>query len=225
MVKSIPVVAVNEALTKTCSTIATVPAEHDDGLIRAKNVLLAGRTIVVGAMAVWDGAGLRRAGKGAQVIVTEVDRRVRSRPYGRLSVMPLDEAANEADIIITHRRRESRRRQALRGHEGRLHRRQLGHSARDQYPRVVKMSREQRNAAICRGLRISRWPATTVADGRVMNLGLPKASGGGMDMRFANQRVTVTSRTPASSRGRYEVLGTSTRRRSAETGSRRANRR
>ena len=71
-----PVVAVNNALTKQCSTIATVPDNDARRHHRATNVLIAGRTLVVAGYG-WCGRGVasRANGNGAHVIVTEVDPR------------------------------------------------------------------------------------------------------------------------------------------------------
>jgi adenosylhomocysteinase len=74
-----------------------------DGLIRATNVLLAGRTMVVCGYG-WCGRGLaaRASGMGAHVIVTEVDpTRALEALMDGYRVMPLLEAVREADIVIT----------------------------------------------------------------------------------------------------------------------------
>jgi adenosylhomocysteinase len=74
-----------------------------DGVIRATNILLAGRNVVVSGYG-WCGRGVasRARGLGAQVIVTEVN------PLNALEalmdgfqVMPLMEAAKKGDIFIT----------------------------------------------------------------------------------------------------------------------------
>src|SRR5262245_18552164 len=70
-----PVVAVNEALTKHMFDNRYGTGQSTlDGLIRATNVLLAGRTLVVCGYG-WCGKGVasRAHGMGAHVIVTEVD--------------------------------------------------------------------------------------------------------------------------------------------------------
>jgi adenosylhomocysteinase len=74
-----------------------------DGIIRATNVLLAGKTFVVAGYG-WCGRGLasRARGMGSNVIVTEVD------PLPALEavmdgyrVMPMEEAAKIGDIFVT----------------------------------------------------------------------------------------------------------------------------
>ena len=72
-----PVVAVNNALTKHMFDNRYGTGQSTlDGIIRATNVLLAGRTLVVVGYG-WCGRGIasRAAGMGAHVIVTEVDPR------------------------------------------------------------------------------------------------------------------------------------------------------
>jgi adenosylhomocysteinase len=99
-----PVVAVNEALTKHMFDNRYGTGQSTlDGLIRATNVLLAGRTFVVCGYG-WCGRGLasRAQGMGAQVIVTEVDpTRALEALMDGYRVMPLAKAVKEADIIIT----------------------------------------------------------------------------------------------------------------------------
>ncbi|HEY9817305.1 MAG: adenosylhomocysteinase [Synechococcales cyanobacterium K44_A2020_017] len=74
-----------------------------DGIIRATNVLLAGKTIVVAGYG-WCGKGtaLRARGMGANVIVTEIDpvRAIEATMDG-FRVMPMALAASQGDIFIT----------------------------------------------------------------------------------------------------------------------------
>src|SRR6202011_5369664 len=99
-----PVVAVNEALTKHMFDNRYGTGQSTlDGLIRATNVLLAGRTFVVCGYG-WCGRGLasRAHGMGAHVIVTEVEpTRAIEAVMDGYRVMPLAQAARLADIIIT----------------------------------------------------------------------------------------------------------------------------
>jgi adenosylhomocysteinase len=99
-----PVVAVNEALTKHMFDNRYGTGQSTlDGLIRATNVLLAGRTFVVCGYG-WCGRGLasRAHGMGAHVIVTEVDpTRALEALMDGYRVMPLSDACKVADMIIT----------------------------------------------------------------------------------------------------------------------------
>src|ERR687885_620755 len=70
-----PIIAVNEANTKHLFDNRYGTGQSTiDGIIRATNVLLAGKTFVVGGYG-WVGRGvaLRAKGMGAHVVVTEVD--------------------------------------------------------------------------------------------------------------------------------------------------------
>jgi len=99
-----PVVAVNDAMTKHLFDNRYGTGQSTiDGIIRATNVLLAGKTFVVAGYG-WCGRGLamRARGLGANVIVTEVD------PLPALEavmdgfrVMPMSEAARIGDIFVT----------------------------------------------------------------------------------------------------------------------------
>jgi adenosylhomocysteinase len=100
----IPVVAVNDADTKHMFDNRYGTGQSTlDGIVRATNVLVAGRTVVVAGYG-WCGRGfaLRARGLGANVIVTEVD------PLKGLEalmdgyrVMPMARAAREGDIFCT----------------------------------------------------------------------------------------------------------------------------
>ncbi|NET70071.1 MAG: adenosylhomocysteinase [Sphaerospermopsis sp. SIO1G2] len=74
-----------------------------DGIIRATNILLAGKTVVVAGYG-WCGKGtaLRARGLGANVIVTEIDpiRAIEAVMDG-FRVLPMDEAASQGDIFVT----------------------------------------------------------------------------------------------------------------------------
>lgn len=74
-----------------------------DGIIRATNVLLAGKTIVIAGYG-WCGKGtaLRARGMGANVIVTEIDpiKAIEAVMDG-FRVMPMAEAAPHGDLFIT----------------------------------------------------------------------------------------------------------------------------
>ncbi|NET34520.1 MAG: adenosylhomocysteinase [Cyanothece sp. SIO1E1] len=74
-----------------------------DGIIRATNILLAGKTVVVVGYG-WCGKGtaMRAKGMGANVIVTEINpvRAIEAAMDG-FRVMPMAEAAPEADLFVT----------------------------------------------------------------------------------------------------------------------------
>jgi adenosylhomocysteinase len=99
-----PIIAVNEALTKHMFDNRYGTGQSTlDGLIRATNILIAGRTVVVCGYG-WCGRGLasRADGMGAHVIVTEVDpTRALEATMDGYQVMPLIDAAPRADVVIT----------------------------------------------------------------------------------------------------------------------------
>ncbi len=99
-----PVIAVNDALTKHLFDNRYGTGQSAlDGVIRATNILLAGRNFVVVGYG-WCGRGLalRARGHGAHVIVTEVDPlRALEAAMDGYRVMPLQEAARQADFILT----------------------------------------------------------------------------------------------------------------------------
>jgi adenosylhomocysteinase len=99
-----PVIAVNEGRTaRLFDTRYGTGQSTLDGILRATNVLLAGRTVVVvGFGGCGRGVALRAKGLGAQVIVCEVD------PPAALEaamegyrVMPAAAAAAEGDVFVT----------------------------------------------------------------------------------------------------------------------------
>ena len=74
-----------------------------DGIIRATNVLLAGKSIVVAGYG-WCGKGVaqRARGLGANVIVTEIDpTKAIEAVMDGFRVMPMSEAAPQGDLFIT----------------------------------------------------------------------------------------------------------------------------
>ena len=99
-----PIVAVNDANTKHLFDNRYGTGQSTiDGIIRATNVLLAGRTVVVcGYGMCGRGVASRAHGLGARVIVCEVDPlsalEAQMDGYG---VMPLREAARVGDLFIT----------------------------------------------------------------------------------------------------------------------------
>ena len=99
-----PIVAVNEALTKHMFDNRYGTGQSTlDGIIRATNVLLAGKVFVVAGYG-WCGRGLasRARGMGSQVVVTEVDPlRALEAVMDGFQVMPMAEAARIGDIFVT----------------------------------------------------------------------------------------------------------------------------
>jgi adenosylhomocysteinase len=99
-----PVIAVNDAMTKHLFDNRYGTGQSTlDGIVRATNILLAGKTFVVAGYG-WCGRGLamRARGMGANIIVTEVD------PMPALEavmdgfrVMRMNDAVDIGDIFVT----------------------------------------------------------------------------------------------------------------------------
>ncbi len=99
-----PIMAVNDAATKHFFDNRYGTGQSAlDGIIRATNILLAGKTFVVAGYG-WCGRGVasRADGMGAHVIVTEVDPlRALEAVMDGFRVMPMADAAVEGDIFVT----------------------------------------------------------------------------------------------------------------------------
>lgn len=99
-----PVIAVNDSNTKHMFDNRYGTGQSTvDGVIRATNMLLAGKTVVVAGYG-WCSRGIasRAAGMGANVIVTEVDpMRALEAVMDGFRVMPMEEAAPIGDLFIT----------------------------------------------------------------------------------------------------------------------------
>jgi len=99
-----PVVAVNDAMTKHFFDNRYGTGQSTiDGIIRATNILLAGKNFVVGGYG-WCARGLamRARGMGSNVIVTEVDpMKALEAVMDGFRVMPMMEAAPIGDIFVT----------------------------------------------------------------------------------------------------------------------------
>jgi adenosylhomocysteinase len=99
-----PILAVNDSKTKTMFDNRFGTAQSTmDGVIRATNVLIAGKNLVVAGYG-WcsRGIAMRARGLGANVIVTEVDPvKALEAVMDGYRVMPMNEAAKIGHIFIT----------------------------------------------------------------------------------------------------------------------------
>jgi adenosylhomocysteinase len=99
-----PVIAVNDADTKHLFDNRYGTGQSTiDGIIRATNILIAGRSVVVCGYG-WCGKGVasRARGLGASVVVTEVDPiRALEAAMDGFRVMPMRDAVKVADVVIT----------------------------------------------------------------------------------------------------------------------------
>jgi adenosylhomocysteinase len=99
-----PIVAVNDADTKHLFDNRYGTGQSTlDGILRATNILFAGRVIVVAGYG-WCGRGvaMRARGMGSRVIVTEIDpTRALEAVMDGFEVMPMEIAAAHGDVFIT----------------------------------------------------------------------------------------------------------------------------
>ena len=99
-----PVIAVNDAMTKHLFDNRYGTGQSTmDGIIRATNALIAGKTVVVAGYG-WcsRGIAMRAHGLGANVIITEVEPlKALEAAMDGFRVMPMLEAAKEGDIFIS----------------------------------------------------------------------------------------------------------------------------
>src|ERR687886_226939 len=194
-----PVVAVNEALTKHMFDNRYGTGQSTlDGLIRATNLLLAGRTLVVCGYG-WCGRGLaqRAHGLGAHVVVTEVDpTRALEALMDGYRVMPLLDAVRLADVVITvtgdlnvvdRQHFEAMKDGCIVANSGHF-------NDEINIPALVELSRSHRPArAFVEEYELKDGRrGYLLADGRLLNLapaeGHPAAV---MDMSFANQALSA----------------------------------
>jgi len=99
-----PVIAVNDAFSKHLFDNRFGSGQSVvDGLVRSTNMVLGGRRCVVAGFG-WVGKGVaeRLRGMGGRVTITEVDPfRALEAHFEGYEVMPMDEAAKVADLIVT----------------------------------------------------------------------------------------------------------------------------
>jgi adenosylhomocysteinase len=99
-----PIVAVNDAKTKNMFDNRYGTGQSTlDGIIRATDILIAGKTVVTAGYG-WCGKGfaMRARGMGANVIVTEIDPvKALEAVMDGFRVMPMDEAATVGDLFCT----------------------------------------------------------------------------------------------------------------------------
>ncbi len=194
-----PVIAVNDARTKHFFDNRYGTGQSTiDGIIRATNILLAGKVFVVAGYG-WCGRGLanRARGMGAQVIVTEVD------PLAALEavmdgfqVMPMAQAAPIGDIFCTvtgdinvldHAHFEAMKDGAIVSNSGHF-------NVEINIPMLEELSVEKRKVReyvdqyhLADGRRIN-----LLGEGRLVNLAAAEGHPASvMDMSFANQALSL----------------------------------
>src|SRR6201997_4658770 len=194
-----PIIAVNEAQTKHLFDNRYGTGQSTvDGIIRATNVLLAGKKFVVAGYG-WVGRGVasRARGMGAQVVVTEVDPlRALEASMDGFDVMTMQRAAEIGDIFCTA---TGDKHVVARQHMERMKDGAIlcntGHfNVEIEIPALREMAVETRRArefveefTLADGRRLY-----LVADGRLVNLSAAEGHPAlVMDMSFANQALSL----------------------------------
>jgi adenosylhomocysteinase len=194
-----PVIAVNEARTKYLFDNRYGTGQSTiDGLIRATNFLLAGKTLVVCGYG-WCGRGLalRAKGMGADVIIIEVDpvRALEAKMEG-YEVMPIARALERGDIFITLTGDKSviRREHFAKMKDGAVIANAGHFDVELNLPDLKKMAKKVRRVRefvdeyiLKNGKRIN-----LLAEGRLVNLAAAEGHPASvMDMSFANQALAA----------------------------------
>ncbi len=194
-----PVVAVNEARTKHMFDNRYGTGQSTiDGIMRATNVLLAGKRFVVAGYG-WVGRGvaMRARGMGAHVIVTEVDAmRALEAVMDGFEVLPMEKAAEVGDLFCTA---TGDKNVIARAHMERMKDGAIlsntGHfNVEIEIPALRELAVETREArtfveefTLADGRRIY-----LLADGRLVNLSAAEGHPAQvMDMSFANQSLAA----------------------------------
>jgi adenosylhomocysteinase len=194
-----PIVAVNEAMTKHLFDNRYGTGQSTiDGIIRATNVLLAGRRFVVyGYGWVGRGVAMRARGMGAQVIVTEVEPlRALEALMDGFEVLTAARAAEVGDIFCTA---TGDKNVLTADHFARMKDGAIlantGHfNVEIEIPALRKMAVETRTARpLVEEFRLEDGRRLyLIADGRLVNLGAAEGHPAAvMDMSFANQALSA----------------------------------
>ncbi len=194
-----PVLAVNEALTERAFNDRFGTGQSAlDGIVRATDLLLAGRTLVVlGFGATGRGVALRARGAGAQVIVCEIDplRALEARMDG-YEVMPALAAAPRGDVFIT----VTGSRAVLTGEhflamkDGAMLANAGHFDVEIDVPALSRLAGGDVREVLplVRSYRIGDGHVNLIAQGRVVNLAAARGHPAEvMDMSFANQALCI----------------------------------
>ena len=192
-----PVVAVNEALTKHLFDNRYGTGQSTvDGILRATNILLAGRNVVIAGYG-WVGRGIasRMSGMGSHVAIIEVDPvRALEALMDGFQVMTAADAAPWGELFVTATgnvnvfRREhfaAMREGAIMANSGHFDAELDLAALREMAEGHVREARENVQEFDIGGKRIN-----LIAEGRLVNLGAAEGHPAAvMDMSFANQAL------------------------------------
>lgn len=168
-----------------------------DGIVRATNILLAGKTIVVVGFG-WCGKGvaLRAKGMGANVVVTEIDpvKAIEATLEG-YKVLPMVHAALVGDIfitvtgnknVITYNHMKHMRKGAIVCNSGHFDNEIDIKSLEENATEIVEVR------PFVKEYKLENNEVVVIADGRLVNLGAAEGHPSAvMDMSFANQALAV----------------------------------
>jgi adenosylhomocysteinase len=194
-----PIIAVNDACTKHLFDNRYGTGQSTiDGILRATNILLAGKTFVVCGYG-WcaRGIAMRARGMGAEVVVTEVDPlRALEAVMDGFRVLPIAEAAKVGDIFVTATGDTSviRKEHMLKMKDGAI----LANSGH--FNVEIDISQLEKLASAKRTMRPNLEEYTLkdgrrlhlLAEGRLVNLAAAEGHPSEvMDMSFANQALCI----------------------------------
>lgn len=194
-----PIVSVNDAKTKHLFDNRYGTGQSSlDGIIRATNILIAGRNVVVAGYGnCGRGVAMRADGHGANVIVTEIDPlKALEAVMDGYRVMTMDEAAALGDVFITvtgdrdvlvQRHFDLMKDGAILANSGHFDL-EIDVKALQSQAASVRLVRENVEEFIQKdGRRL-----LLIADGRLVNLGAAEGHPAAvMDMSFANQALSL----------------------------------
>ncbi len=194
-----PVVAVNEALTKHLFDNRYGTGQSTiDGILRATNILIAGRNVVIAGYG-WVGRGIasRMSGHGAHVAIVEIDPvRALEALMDGFQVMTVGQAAPWGDLFVTATgninvfRREhftAMKDGALMANSGHFDAELDLPALREMAEGHVREVRDNVQQFDIGGKRIN-----LIAEGRLVNLGAAEGHPAAvMDMSFANQALSA----------------------------------
>jgi adenosylhomocysteinase len=194
-----PIIAVNDTPTKHLFDNRYGTGQSTiDGILRATNVLLAGKVFVVAGYGYCGkGLAMRARGLGARVIVTEVDPiRALEAAMDGLEVAPMRQAIREADVAVTVTGdRDILTAEHFRAAKDGLIIANSGHfdveidkvALAELATRVTRVRENVEEYALEDGRRIN-----LIAEGRLVNLGAAEGHPAAvMDMSFADQALSL----------------------------------
>jgi adenosylhomocysteinase len=195
-----PIVAVNDADTKHMFDNRYGTGQSTlDGVIRATNVLLAGKRIVVAGYGYCGkGVASRARGMGAQVYVTEINPlRALEAVMDGFRVVTMDEAAREGDIFITVTgNRDVLRKEHFAAMKDGAILANSGHFDIEidlkALGEMTKGERQREVRPFVQEYLVSDKRILVIAEGRLVNLGAAEGHPAAvMDMSFANQALSA----------------------------------